>query len=837
MLLVSNTNIAVDTALERIADCLVDDPGFNSGTVLRLGPMANDELKKRFGDKVQLEEVVARLGADLTRQRVAAEAQLKQLNAQVSPFRSKLEAFAALKQAEASLVQALSRLESEKSRSAHLRGQVATCEHSLESLKADLALAKSAGMLRRLFTGARPARVLREMGRIELERQSLIESANAAGHSAVAAEASCADLRSKVGRMRGALEGNATEPECVSRLAVANREITELEVRVRELELQLAALGEQVTKRCRVLAATVYRTFLKGQIDREFDVVVIDEASMLMLPLSYFAAGLARESVVVAGDFRQLPPIVQSEESLTEEWLRQDVFEKSDIPELLKSSLPAFVVALKEQYRMNEAICRCTNDLFYSDHRLVTMRQDPACAEFPLSNTPLAYVDTSAFHPWAAFRLGTWSRYNLLHALLVRNIANRLRGSCARSPAHGHDDALGIIAPYASQAKLIRALCSEGMDGGSDGLGATVHTFQGSERHTIVVDLPDSFGAWLGSFMKAKEPQEPGTRLMNVALSRARDHVVLVANFEYLRKKSPAGGVISRVLDYFEEHGSPIDVRRLELLGPAVPEDGLRHLGNDMSSVPLDEMSWHTEGTFYPAFSSDLKQARGSVLIFSPFLTQRGSSRWIEFFRAAIARGVCVRIVTRPPGDQGGVLEHGLAETIGELRAVGVTVDLRTRMHEKIVTIDDRVLWHGSLNVMSHNDTTESMFRIPSPAACQELGRLIVTPGRAGEEGLQPGAPENPSCYLCGSPMIWNTGRFGIYFTCERAGCDGKAESRGGRRSGSKVRKSKAGAGAATMKPCPNRRCGGHLRQRTGRYGAFLGCSNYPKCKQTQSVA
>ncbi|MCQ2602120.1 MAG: NERD domain-containing protein [Treponema sp.] len=32
---------------------------------------------------------------------------------------------------------------------------------------------------------------------------------------------------------------------------------------------------------------------------------------------------------------------------------------------------------------------------------------------------------------------------------------------------------------------------------------------------------------------------------------------------------------------------------------------------------------------------------------------------------------------------------------------------------------------------------------------------------------------------------------------------------------------------------CP--RCGGHLIQRKGKYGRFLGCSNYPKCRFTQN--
>jgi hypothetical protein len=38
-----------------------------------------------------------------------------------------------------------------------------------------------------------------------------------------------------------------------------------------------------------------------------------------MPPLVYYAAGLATESVTVAGDFRQLPPIVVSDEQLAEQ--------------------------------------------------------------------------------------------------------------------------------------------------------------------------------------------------------------------------------------------------------------------------------------------------------------------------------------------------------------------------------------------------------------------------------------------------------------------------------------------------------------------------------------
>src|SRR2546425_13289762 len=94
---------------------------------------------------------------------------------------------------------------------------------------------------------------------------------------------------------------------------------------------------------------------------------------MLMLPMCYYAAGLAKHSVVVAGDFRQLAPIVISEDSLALEWLKKDAFEKTDIPRQITSNIrPAYVAVLNEQYRMQETICNCINSIFYNDHPLTT---------------------------------------------------------------------------------------------------------------------------------------------------------------------------------------------------------------------------------------------------------------------------------------------------------------------------------------------------------------------------------------------------------------------------------------------------------------------------------
>ncbi|MBO5487503.1 MAG: topoisomerase DNA-binding C4 zinc finger domain-containing protein [Eubacterium sp.] len=33
---------------------------------------------------------------------------------------------------------------------------------------------------------------------------------------------------------------------------------------------------------------------------------------------------------------------------------------------------------------------------------------------------------------------------------------------------------------------------------------------------------------------------------------------------------------------------------------------------------------------------------------------------------------------------------------------------------------------------------------------------------------------------------------------------------------------------------CPE--CGGELREKSGQYGKFMGCSNYPRCRYTRKI-
>lgn len=129
------------------------------------------------------------------------------------------------------------------------------------------------------------------------------------------------------------------------------------------------------------------------------------------------------------------------------------------------------------------------------------------------------------------------------------------------------------------------------------------------------------------------------------------------------------------------------------------------------------EQNVFDENDFYDAFKWDLKKTEGLLLIQSPFLAIRKINNLRPQLESLIDRGVRVCVFAQEPS---GWKQHqqfsnpemkpfeGAMELLTQL---GVHVSLRPRIHEKLVVIDDRILWEGSLNVLSHYDSSERMTR------------------------------------------------------------------------------------------------------------------------------
>ncbi len=113
-------------------------------------------------------------------------------------------------------------------------------------------------------------------------------------------------------------------------------------------------------------------------------------------------------------------------------------------------------------------------------------------------------------------------------------------------------------------------------------------------------------------------------------------------------------------------------------------------------------------------------------------------------------------------------------------------------------------------------------------------GEFRETLEKAGEASVQydvklPPEETDIICDKCGARMIVKNGRFGKFAACpnyptckntKRLGADGK-----------ELPKKEKARPVEGMK-CPE--CGGDVVERSGRYGAFYACANYPKCRYTK---
>ena len=131
----------------------------------------------------------------------------------------------------------------------------------------------------------------------------------------------------------------------------------------------------------------------------------------------------------------------------------------------------------------------------------------------------------------------------------------------------------------------------------------------------------------------------------------------------------------------------------------------------------------YNEQTFYQAFIRDVRKARTCVIIESPFITSRRFEALQATIDAALRRGARVVINTRDPDSHEPVMRAQASQCVSILQEQGAEVLYTCNLHRKIAIVDD-VLWEGSLNILSQNDSCEIMRRTKSKSAVKQMIRF-----------------------------------------------------------------------------------------------------------------
>lgn len=408
------------------------------------------------------------------------------------------------------------------------------------------------------------------------------------------------------------------------RLEKNDPKLIQVEKELNEIRRELRAAESQCVRNAKFVATTASKAIVDKEIrNGAFDVVIFDEASMATIPQIAYAAKLARKNFVCMGDFRQLPPIVQSSK---ESPLNADIFQYCGITQAVdQGSNHKWLCLLDTQYRMHPEIADFAgrsiyNGLLKSANGMTEKREKTVMAE-PFAGRAMEFVDLSGTMS-TCIKSSDDSHANVLSAFVTFSLALKA----------AQTQEVGIITPYHAQSRLLHAMVRDVNE--LEALPhaikcATVHQFQGSEEDVIVYDAVDCYRLPFPGALIASTAGRYADRLFNVAMTRSKGKFICVANGSFMRNKGMSENLMFMQM-----------LKSYRATAPMIPE--IIRPNDDLEKYYFDFVEKENQ---MDEFIKDLATARREVRIDipdSPANSDINTTRIAQALAEAQSRGVKV---------------------------------------------------------------------------------------------------------------------------------------------------------------------------------------------------
>lgn len=150
---------------------------------------------------------------------------------------------------------------------------------------------------------------------------------------------------------------------------------------------------------------------------------------------------------------------------------------------------------------------------------------------------------------------------------------------------------------------------------------------------------------------------------------------------------------------------------------------GYKAKGESVESDSMDII--FDKRSFLPVYSNDLINSEREIIIVSPFITKKRVMNMMQYLRVAVEKRLKVVVVTRPKEDFKDKDQTGLSEVFKLLQVENISLVFRPNIHQKFAVIDQKVVWYGSINLLSYGSAEESIMRLESPNIAHELIKSI----------------------------------------------------------------------------------------------------------------
>lgn len=303
---------------------------------------------------------------------------------------------------------------------------------------------------------------------------------------------------------------------------VSDNKEEELEKKQQRVEIseKLKKHTEFLINSSHIVFSTIANALVsKSLCIRQFDNIIIDEASMMAMPYLIALTQRIAKRIIIVGDPKQLGPITLTQK----EWLKKNPFDYCHVLNTESKALQSLLI----QRRSHHKIVNLINKAFYEGRLESNNDRIPGWVKNEPCKGVVKVVNSGINSDKVSFRTGkSKSRYN---PGTLNKVLSILSEYCNRKM---RPSSIGIIAPYRSQVKLYIKELRDKMNGSNDPKFwesikvGTIHTFQGSECDLIIFDIVEKSPTPVGKLFKGKV----GEQLVNVVLSRAKYKIIIVGD-------------------------------------------------------------------------------------------------------------------------------------------------------------------------------------------------------------------------------------------------------------------------------------------------------------------
>lgn len=134
----------------------------------------------------------------------------------------------------------------------------------------------------------------------------------------------------------------------------------------------------------------------------------------------------------------------------------------------------------------------------------------------------------------------------------------------------------------------------------------------------------------------------------------------------------------------------------------------------------------YDEKTFYQSFLKDVSLCQKEVIIESPYITSERVKTFMSIFKKLVAKEVKIYVMTRDHKEHTDNMEPQSEEAICAFESMGIQVLLcKGNHHRKLAILDRKILWEGSLNILSQTYSREIMRRIANEILTLEMFNFL----------------------------------------------------------------------------------------------------------------